>query len=57
MNQAAVDCRRQATEFEGKPEAAFLLRLAFSFEELASKPPAGTASQITLASSRLCSPD
>jgi hypothetical protein len=44
MNQAAVDCRRQAEEFEGKPEAVFLLRLASSFEELASKPSAGAAS-------------
>jgi hypothetical protein len=37
MNQAAVDCRRQAEDFEGRPEAAFLLRLASSFEKLARK--------------------
>jgi hypothetical protein len=44
MSEAAVDCRRQALEFQGKPEAAFLLRLAYSFDELASKPSSALAS-------------
>jgi predicted HicB family RNase H-like nuclease len=38
LNQAAEHCRRQSEEFQGKPEGAFLLRLARSFDELASKP-------------------
>jgi hypothetical protein len=42
MNEAAEHCRRQSEEFQGKPEAAFLLRLATSFEELASKPSAAS---------------
>ncbi len=36
MAQAA-DCRRQAVDFDGKPEASFLLGIAASFEELAAK--------------------
>jgi hypothetical protein len=35
----ADDCRRQAaTAFRGKPEGAFLLRLAGAFDELARRP-------------------
>ena len=32
----AAHCRRQAISFNDKPEAAFLLQLASSFEELAT---------------------
>lgn len=38
LNIEAAECRRQAAEFAGKPEAAFLLRVASSFEELARRP-------------------
>jgi hypothetical protein len=30
----AAECRRQATEFHGRPEGAFLLRVAGMFDEL-----------------------
>jgi len=33
----AEDCRRQAVDFEGKPEALFLLGIAACFEELAAQ--------------------
>jgi hypothetical protein len=46
MNREAVHCRRQAQEFQGKPEAAFLLRLADSFDELAVNPSAMNASLV-----------
>ena len=32
----AAECRRQAISFTNKPEAAFLLQLASSFEALAT---------------------
>jgi hypothetical protein len=39
----AEHCRRQAaTAFAGKPEGAFLLRLAGMFDELACAPPSAT---------------
>ena len=40
----AEKCRRQAADFAGRPEASFLLRIACSFDELASvqsRPQAG----------------
>jgi hypothetical protein len=46
MNREAVHCRRQAQEFQGKPEAAFLLRLADSFDDLAGIPSAVNASSV-----------
>jgi hypothetical protein len=35
LKREADKCRRKAQSYSGKPEAAFLLRLASSFEELA----------------------
>lgn len=35
LSAEAENCRRQAVDFAGKPEASFLLRLARSFDELA----------------------
>ncbi len=33
----AAKCRRQATQYVGRPEAPFLLRVASAFDELAGK--------------------
>jgi hypothetical protein len=35
LNDEAAQCRRQAAEFVGRPEAAFLLSVASSFDDLA----------------------
>ena len=35
MKDEAAQCRRRAAEFAGKPEAAFLMRVATSFDDLA----------------------
>jgi len=37
LQKNAEDCRRQATDYPGKPEAAFLIRAATAFEELAKR--------------------
>jgi hypothetical protein len=36
FQEQAESCRRQATQYAGKPEAPFLLRIARAFDELAS---------------------
>jgi hypothetical protein len=33
--EEADECRRHALKFQGRPEAAFLMRLASSFDDLA----------------------
>ena len=48
FHEEAEACRRQAALFAGKPEAAFLARVASSFEELALqsrpvRPPSGSS--------------
>jgi hypothetical protein len=35
FKEQAENCRRQANEFSGRPEAPFLLRVASVFDELA----------------------
>jgi hypothetical protein len=45
MKEAAAHCRHQATDFEGKPEEQFLLRLAYCFEKLASASLAASSRQ------------
>jgi hypothetical protein len=35
FKQQAENCRKQASEFAGRPEAPFLLRVASAFDELA----------------------
>ena len=35
MSKEAATCREMAREFAGRPEGAFLLRIASEFEELA----------------------
>ena len=35
FKEQAENCRRQANEFVGRPEAPFLLRVASAFDELA----------------------
>lgn len=35
-SEEAVRCRRQATGFQGRPEAAFLLQVAAAFDDLAT---------------------
>lgn len=37
FKEQAENCRRQASEFAGRPEAPFLLRVASAFDELASE--------------------
>jgi len=37
LENEAEECRRKAIDYAGKPEAQFLLRLARSFDELASQ--------------------
>ena len=37
MTYEAAQCRRQAVDFAGQPEAAFLLRVASTFDELAKR--------------------
>ena len=41
FREQADQCRRQASEFAGKPEAPFLLSVASAFEELAIEADAG----------------
>jgi hypothetical protein len=41
----AEKCRKQASEFAGRPEAPFLLRVASAFDELAIEPHAAASSQ------------
>jgi hypothetical protein len=38
-HEEAENCRRQALEFDGKPEAAFLINLARMFDDLARQRP------------------
>jgi hypothetical protein len=38
FKEQAEKCRKQATEFAGRPEAPFLLRVASAFDELAIDP-------------------
>ena len=38
FREQAEQCRRQANEFAGRPEAPFLLRVASAFDELAIEP-------------------
>jgi len=35
FKEQAENCRKQANEFTGRPEAPFLLRVASAFDELA----------------------
>ena len=35
FKEQAENCRKQANEFAGRPEAPFLLRVASAFDELA----------------------
>lgn len=37
LREQAEQCRRQAGEFVGRPEAPFLLRVASAFDALASE--------------------
>ena len=37
FREQAEKCRMQASEFAGRPEAPFLLRVASAFDELASE--------------------
>ena len=37
MDYEAAQCRRQAVDFAGQPEAAFLLSVAAFFDELAKR--------------------
>jgi hypothetical protein len=37
FREQAEQCRRQASEFAGRPEAPFLLSVASAFDELASE--------------------
>jgi len=37
LQKNAEDCRRQATDYPGKPEAAFLISAATAFKALAKK--------------------
>lgn len=37
FKEQAESCRRQATQYVGRPEAPFLLRVASAFDELATK--------------------
>ena len=41
FKEQADSCRKQASEFIGKPEAPFLLRVASAFDELATENEAG----------------
>ena len=36
FEEQAESCRRQATQYAGRPEAPFLLRIASAFDELAT---------------------
>ncbi|MEP7129703.1 MAG: hypothetical protein ABI770_01095 [Sphingomicrobium sp.] len=36
FEEQAESCRRQATQYAGRPEAPFLLRVASAFDELAT---------------------
>jgi hypothetical protein len=38
FKEQAEQCRKQANEFAGRPEAPFLLRVASAFDELAIDP-------------------
>jgi hypothetical protein len=41
FKEQAENCRRQATQYVGRPEAPFLLRVASAFDELAVTPKSG----------------
>ena len=42
FKEQAENCRRQACEYAGRPEAPFLLSVASAFEDLAVRSDAGT---------------
>jgi len=46
FQEQAESCRRQATQYAGKPEAPFLLRVARAFDELASSGSRGVIAQM-----------
>jgi hypothetical protein len=47
FQEEAENCRRQALEFSGKPEEAFLLRVASAFDDLISTGTARSARRTT----------
>jgi hypothetical protein len=47
FQEEAEYCRRQALEFSGKPEEAFLLRVASAFDDLISTGTARSARRTT----------
>jgi hypothetical protein len=55
FRKQADQCRRQASEFAGKPEAPFLLSVASAFDELAIEADARPAPSLEL-TSRISAP-
>jgi hypothetical protein len=45
FKEQAESCRRQATQYVGRPEAPFLLRVASAFDELAINLDSSTITQ------------
>ena len=46
FQEQAESCRRQATQYVGRPEAPFLLRVARAFDELATSGNQGVIAQV-----------
>jgi hypothetical protein len=46
FKEQAESCRRQATQYVGRPEAPFLLRVASAFDELATTTNTGAIAQM-----------
>jgi hypothetical protein len=46
FKEQAENCRRQATQYVGRPEAPFLLRVASAFDELATRANRGVIAQM-----------
>ena len=46
FKEQAENCRKQANEFTGRPEAPFLLRVASAFDELAIEADSGLIARV-----------